>query len=126
MAVPTPRPRGTREWRTVPLPADWDRVIRPRILKRDPTCKLRTHCWGAASTEVDHGDAGANVHDDSNLRGVCTKCHAHRTGQQGAAAMIANRHNRLRAPAERPSLSAIYATKRDDGVGESPAPRGSL
>src|SRR5690349_6694228 len=75
----TPRARGTREWRTVPLPPDWDRVIRPRILHRDPACKLHTHCWGAPSTEVDHiGDP--SDHSDDNLRGVCQRCHAHRTG----------------------------------------------
>jgi len=111
MATPTPRRRGTREWRTVPLPPGWDAVIRPRILHRDPTCMLRTHCWGAKSTEVDHIDDPAD-HSDDNLRGVCTRCHAHRTGQQGAAATHAKRSRRLRPEAQRPSLTAIYNTKR--------------
>jgi len=108
MASTTPRPRGIREWRTVPLPPGWDTVIRPRILKRDPTCMLRTHCWGARSTEVDHGDLGPDVHSDDNLRGVCSRCHGHRTGRQGAAAMHAARHSRLRRPPERPSLNVIF------------------
>src|SRR5690348_4788889 len=101
------RPRGSREWRTVPLPPTWDTVIRPHILSRDKTCMLRTHCWGARSTEVDHIDDPSD-HGDHNLRGVCTRCHAHRTGQQGAAAMHARRHTRLRTPPEPPSLSAMY------------------
>src|SRR4051794_7716949 len=121
----TPRARGTREWRTVPLPPDWDRVIRPRILKRDPTCKLRTHCWGAKSTEVDHiGNAGD--HGDDNLQGVCTKCHASKTGTQGAVASHVNRHTRLRAPAERPSLTAIHSQKVNGAGGGYPPARGSL
>src|SRR5690349_3683691 len=97
MAAAAPRARGGREWRTVPLPPDWDRVIRPRILARDKTCRLKINCWGAPSTEVDHGDNGPDDHSDGNLRGVCTSCHARRTGQQGAAAANAARPKAKRA-----------------------------
>ncbi|MDG4768842.1 hypothetical protein, partial [Solwaraspora sp. WMMD792] len=86
-----PRPRKTpSQWRTAPLPRGWRTRIVPRILRRDRTCTLRTHCRGAQSTEVDHiGDP--EDHGDHNLRGVCSRCHAHRTGQQGAAASNAAR-----------------------------------
>jgi len=93
----------SREWRTVPLPPGWKTRIVPRILRRDPRCRLRTHCWGAKSTEVDHIDDPAD-HSDANLRGVCSRCHAHRTGQQGAAAMHARRPRRERRPAPHPGL----------------------
>lgn len=90
-------------WRTSPLPPNWHR-IRARILTRDPHCKLRTHCWGAPSTEVDHGDNGPDDHSDANLRGVCTTCHGHRTGQQGATAAHAQRGTRNRPTAPHPGI----------------------
>jgi len=89
-------------WRTAPLPRGWDR-IRRRILKRDRTCQLRTHCWGAPSREVDHIDDPAD-HGDDNLRGVCVRCHAHRTGRQGAAAANASRPGRRRPPQRHPGV----------------------
>src|SRR6478609_1100104 len=99
-----PRARGGREWRTVPLPPEWDRVIRPRILKRDPSCKIRTHCWGAASTEVDHiGDP--SDHGDDNLRGTCERCHSDRTGR-------CTRDARASPAAALPSATASPFTER--------------
>jgi 5-methylcytosine-specific restriction protein A len=90
-------------WRTTPLPPNWQSDIRPRILTRDPRCQLRTHCWSAPSTEVDHiGDP--NDHTDNNLRGVCTTCHGHRTGQQGNAAMQAKRPTARRTPPRHPGI----------------------
>src|SRR4051812_11242359 len=118
-------PERTREWRTVPLPADWARVTRPRILARDPVCKLRTDCWGAKSTEVDHGDAGPDDHSDANLRGVCTACHARRTGQQGAAARNAKRPSRLRPQLDHPSSRIIDVHVALPQVGGAPSPRGA-
>ena len=99
-------PRNTTprtEWRTSPLPKGWAK-IRLRILRRDPHCTLRTHCWGSASNEVDH-IADPSDHSDANLRGVCSTCHAHRTGQQGAAAANANRPSRLRPAPQHPGLA---------------------
>jgi hypothetical protein len=91
-------------WRTTPLPPGWQTTIRPRILRRDTTCQLRTHCWGAPSTEVDHIDDNDN-HDDDNLRGVCTQCHAHRTGQQGAEAAHAKRPTKTRPRPRHPGIT---------------------
>lgn len=118
----TPRkPTPPTAWRTAPLPRGWATRIRPRILRRDPTCTLRTHCWGAASTEVDHiGDP--TDHSDENLRGVCKACHAHRTGQQGAAAANANRPRRLRPTDGR--HPGLRCSNPDAGVGVPPPPGG--
>ena len=99
-----PRPTSPTQWRTVPLPKGWSTRTVPRILRRDPQCTLRTHCQGARSVEVDHIGDPAD-HDDSNLRGVCKRCHAHRTGQQGAAAANARRPTRLRPPPPHPGLT---------------------
>jgi len=93
---------SARGWRTVPLPKDWPR-IRARILRRDPTCTLRTHCWGAPSAEVDHIGDPAD-HSDANLRGVCARCHAHRTGRQGGHASAAKRGTRKRPVPRHPGL----------------------
>jgi 5-methylcytosine-specific restriction endonuclease McrA len=58
----------------------WRDRMRPRILARDPICKL---CGQAASTEVDHirpmTEGGEDTED--NLRGVCKQCHSKRTRQ---------------------------------------------
>jgi len=88
---------GTRSgWATNPPPAnryayggDWPR-IRLQVLKRDGhTCQLRFAdiCVGKAS-QVDHivqPEAGGS-NDPANLRAVCVRCHARRTGRQGALA----------------------------------------
>jgi 5-methylcytosine-specific restriction protein A len=88
-------------WRTKP-PANryaysggW-KERRLRVLERDGyVCQLRfPGCLGNAS-QVDHivqPEAGG---DDSleNLRAVCRKCHATRTGRQGALAQQRKRQN---------------------------------
>ena len=86
--------------RRSPLPKDWNRRIRPRILRRDPTCQIAypdicTH----ASTEVDHIGADDD-HTDGNLRGVCHDCHKRRTGQQARSVQP----NRKRPPEQHPGL----------------------
>jgi hypothetical protein len=65
-------------------------VIRKKVLERDGYhCQLRFPdiCIGKA-TEVDHiiqPEAGGGS-DLANLRAVCVRCHARRTGRQGALA----------------------------------------
>jgi 5-methylcytosine-specific restriction enzyme A len=64
--------------------------IRLRVLRRDCyQCQLRYAdiCVGKAS-QVDHivqPEAGGG-NDLANLRAVCVRCHARRTGRQGALA----------------------------------------
>jgi 5-methylcytosine-specific restriction protein A len=67
---------------------DWPQRVRA-VLKRDGyVCQLHYDiCVGRAS-QVDHivqPEAGGTG-DLSNLRAVCVKCHARRTGRQGAIA----------------------------------------
>jgi 5-methylcytosine-specific restriction enzyme A len=83
-------------WVTHPPPANgyaysgnWAR-IRQEVLKRDGyQCRLRYAdiCVGRAS-QVDHivqpEAGGTNALE--NLRAVCRRCHARRTGRQGALA----------------------------------------
>ena len=65
-------------------------VIRKKVLERDGyQCQLRYAdiCVGRA-TQVDHivqPEAGGGS-DLANLRAVCVRCHARRTGRQGALA----------------------------------------
>jgi 5-methylcytosine-specific restriction enzyme A len=65
-------------------------VIRKKVLERDGyKCQLRYAdiCVGRAS-QVDHivqPEAGGGS-DLANLRAVCVRCHARRTGRQGALA----------------------------------------
>jgi 5-methylcytosine-specific restriction protein A len=84
--------------RAARLPANWRTVIRPRILARDPLCRLQLPgiCTGV-STEVDHRIPGDD-HSDANLWGVCTPCHAHKTKGEAAQARWQVRERR---PAER-------------------------
>ena len=63
------------------LPADWPIRV-AFILDRDPTCRI---CHTAPSTEVDHIQHGDN-HQLTNLQGVCTRCHATKSGREGATA----------------------------------------
>jgi 5-methylcytosine-specific restriction enzyme A len=83
-------------WATNPPPAnayaysgDWPERAR-QVLKRDGyTCQLRYAdiCVRRAS-QVDHivqPEAGGD-RDLANLRAVCVRCHARRTGRQGALA----------------------------------------
>jgi 5-methylcytosine-specific restriction protein A len=65
-------------------------VIRKKVLERNGyQCQLRYAdiCVGKAS-QVDHivqPEAGGGS-DLANLRAVCVRCHARRTGRQGALA----------------------------------------
>jgi 5-methylcytosine-specific restriction protein A len=83
-------------------------AVRKRVLERDGyQCQLRYAdiCVGRAS-QVDHivqPEAGG-TNDLANLRAVCRRCHARRTGQQGALAKqraIAKRHAQQRKPLPR-------------------------
>lgn len=55
----------------------WQR-LRVMILNRDPICMV---CQKAASTAVDHITPKARGGDDadSNLQGICDRCHAAKT-----------------------------------------------
>lgn len=59
--------------------ADWKR-FRLWILLRDPVCKIRLKCLGAASTEVDHiipiRFAPHRRLDETNAQGACKPCNA--------------------------------------------------
>jgi 5-methylcytosine-specific restriction enzyme A len=87
------RAHGGRAWRVDPsrqstYRGNWPQQ-RVRALERDGyVCQLRYRgCLGRAS-EVDHivqPEAGGD-NSLSNLRAVCRRCHATRTGRQGALA----------------------------------------
>jgi 5-methylcytosine-specific restriction protein A len=74
-----------RSARTERLPRDWSTRIRPRILRRDPTCQLGYPGCTHTSTQVDHIVAGDD-HLDHNLQGVCGPCHAIKSSAEGHAA----------------------------------------
>jgi 5-methylcytosine-specific restriction protein A len=90
-------------WRSTPLPKEWGGEIRPPILERDPTCRLRTHCRGAPSVEVDHMGA-PDDHRPHMLQGVCHECHKHKTGRQGAAASWIVKNRRARGAPRHPGI----------------------
>jgi 5-methylcytosine-specific restriction enzyme A len=71
---------------------DWPQLVQ-QILRRDPWCMLRFSGCERLSVQVDHIRSVAEGGDNSpeNLRGVCRRCHARRTGQQGARAAAARR-----------------------------------
>ena len=75
------------------LPPDWEREIRPRILKRDRLCRWKEHgdfpCRNRA-IEVDHIRRG-NDHSDSNLRGLCGYHHQLKSSMEGAEALAKKR-----------------------------------
>jgi len=54
------------------------RVLRARILERDPICKK---CGEEPSNTVDHltTKARGGTDDESNLRGMCRRCHSRKT-----------------------------------------------
>lgn len=79
------------------LPAGWETVIRPRILARDPICRI---CGRRPSTEVDH-DRPGDDHSDANLQGVCTPCHLHKSGREGGLASAAARKAKRQRPQEK-------------------------
>jgi len=95
-------------WATNPPPANlyayggsWP-VIRKQVLERDGfRCQLRyaDTCVGRAS-QVDHivqPEAGGGS-DLANFRAVCVRCHARRTGRQGALAKQRRAAQRRRQP----------------------------
>lgn len=79
------------------LPPDWP-VRRARVLRRDPVC---TSCRLAPSTDVDHIRPGDD-HGLDNLTGLCTECHGHKSGHEGAAASV-RRRAMIRAARKRPA-----------------------
>ena len=77
------------------MPAGWSSRTVPRILRRDPVCRLGyPGCLGAA-TEVHHLTPG--VEDEAALAGVCSFCHNIETQRQAAAAAMAARRARTLA-----------------------------
>lgn len=85
------------------LPPDWASRTVPRILGRDPNCRLQLKGCTGRSTEVDHiGDR--HDHSDTNLRGVCTPCHSKRTQAQAKAAHHAFYARARRAPEPHPGV----------------------
>lgn len=64
------------------LPHDWSHTIVPRILARDPVCRV---CAKQRSTQVDHIVAGDD-HRDENLQGICADCHRAKTQREAAEA----------------------------------------
>jgi 5-methylcytosine-specific restriction protein A len=82
--------------------AQWRKRTVPYVLQRDPLCKLAIVCGGDGfSTEVDHivraevyvaqhdGDTRA-FFDPDNLRGVCHRCHSHKTALEDAGRWAEN------------------------------------
>ncbi len=92
-------PRWSGSDRRARLPADWSRVVVPRILARDPACQLGLDGCTGQSTEVDHRRRGDD-HSDANLQGACRSCHAKKTAAEGHAAQ----HRRTRTPPPHPGL----------------------
>ena len=58
---------------------------RARVLARSPTCTI---CKERPATEVDHkvSRAAGGTDAESNLRGICRRCHGLRTQRQSVAA----------------------------------------
>lgn len=85
--------------RAARLPPNWPR-IRARILRRDPLCKV---CGQRLSTEVDHIEPGDD-HDETNLQGICSPCHAIKSAREGGRAAAARRISARRPPVPHPGL----------------------
>ena len=93
-------PRG-KTWKRRPTrnqaaySGDWPTLVK-QIIQRDPWCQLRFPNCERLSVQVDHilGVSEGGTNDPTNLRGVCKRCHARRTGQQGARAANAKRRKR--------------------------------
>lgn len=66
------------------LPRGWSTSIVPRILRRDPTCRIGGPQCTTQSTEVDHVTRGDD-HRGENLAGVCSPCHAAKTKAENRA-----------------------------------------
>jgi 5-methylcytosine-specific restriction endonuclease McrA len=70
----------------------WDRYVRPKFLREEPTCRS----CGAPSRVVDHivnksrarelGWTEEMIEDRSNLQGLCSRCHNSKTAAEGHAA----------------------------------------
>jgi 5-methylcytosine-specific restriction protein A len=89
--------------RRAQLPSNWQRVVRPRILRRDGyrcTWVDHGHRCTARATEVDHRRRGDD-HRDSNLRSLCGPHHAKKSSAEGVAARRTGRP--VRQPARRPA-----------------------
>jgi 5-methylcytosine-specific restriction protein A len=82
------------------LPPDWNSVIRPRILRRDPICRI---CHERLSTQVDHRRRG-NDHRDGNLQGICDPCHSAKSSREGNDAQRAIRSARWRPQPPHPGV----------------------
>jgi 5-methylcytosine-specific restriction endonuclease McrA len=79
-------------------PPGWAKTRR-RILERDGH---RCYVCGGPANEVDHVRPifRGGGHDDGNLRAICRKCHATKSGREGAAA----RPRARREPERHPGL----------------------
>ena len=90
--------------RRSPLPRGWAR-IRRAVIERDQVCQ-----WPNDGTphggrlEVDH-IGGHDNHDDDNLRALCARHHATRTGRQGAARSNARQRTRRRPEDQHPGTA---------------------
>lgn len=85
---------GARAWKNRPKAnqgaygGDWPR-IRLEVLRRDGfQCQLRFSGCLQKASEVDHirGVSENGSNEPSNCRAACSRCHATRTGRQGARA----------------------------------------
>lgn len=102
--------RMTMTWsssdRRAQLPSNWQRVIRPRILRRDghrcTWIDQGQRCTERA-TEVDHRRRGDD-HRDSNLRSLCGPHHATKSSAEGHAARRARPSRRRRPPEAHPGI----------------------
>ena len=87
------------------LPADWQ-ARRLRILRRDRyACQARNASGvkcNAPAREVDHVIAGDD-HSPSNLRAICTPCHARKSSREGHEAWMAKRIPVRRPPEPHPA-----------------------
>lgn len=83
------------------LPPNWEKGIRPRILRRDPVCKAQG--CSSPSTEVDHIQRG-NDHRDTNLQGLCSYHHRQKSLAEAAAARWAPNKRTTRQTEKHPGL----------------------
>ncbi|MFE9432330.1 HNH endonuclease signature motif containing protein [Streptomyces sp. NPDC006640] len=83
------------------LPSNW-RVIRAKVLARDPICKI---CNVRPSTHCDHIEAKTDAHAEDRLQGLCGPCHDQKSSREGNDAQRANpRPGRTRPPEQHPGL----------------------
>lgn len=106
------------------LPTGWSSTIQPRILTRDPHCRIHLPGCTLISTEVHHaGDR--DDHSDDSLMGVCHHCHSKVTQAQAAAgaAEARARRPRRRPPAPHPGIAPAPPAKPSTTIHPVP-PRG--